>query len=167
LSIATFPGTNLASAALQRAKSFLELVEQRSPGRRTQAHLTKIKHRIAARPHERALPKVRMALPILPLAPPLALFDLVAPPPPVHIASIEDIPILPLIAQTPFQPGPFSPPPSFIVPPMQTPSFAPPVVNLPTAPVPEPGTWASMLLGFALIGWTLQRRRKEGVAGAI
>src|SRR5438105_5884423 len=92
LSVAAFPGTNLASAAVQRAKSFLELVEQRSPGQRTKAQLTKIKHKIAARPHERALPKVRMAVPILPPAPAVALFDLVAPAPPVQTASIQAIP---------------------------------------------------------------------------
>jgi hypothetical protein len=31
------------------------------------------------------------------------------------------------------------------------------------APVPEPGTWALMLLGFGAIGWSLRRRRKAGL----
>jgi hypothetical protein len=30
-------------------------------------------------------------------------------------------------------------------------------VKVPSA-VPEPGTWATMLLGFALVGWRVRRR---------
>lgn len=33
------------------------------------------------------------------------------------------------------------------------------------APVPEPGTWATMLLGFAMVGLTLRRRRRVAWAG--
>jgi hypothetical protein len=30
--------------------------------------------------------------------------------------------------------------------------------------VPEPGTWATMLLGFGLTGWLMRRRRRQGAA---
>lgn len=30
--------------------------------------------------------------------------------------------------------------------------------------VPEPGTWAMMLLGFGAMGWTIRRRRRRGLA---
>ena len=33
----------------------------------------------------------------------------------------------------------------------------------PTAPVPEPATWALMLLGFGAIGFAMRRRRKDAV----
>jgi hypothetical protein len=32
----------------------------------------------------------------------------------------------------------------------------------PTAPIPEPATWAMMLIGFAGIGWQLRRTRRTG-----
>ena len=44
LSIANFAGIDVAAAAVSKAQSFLELMHRRSPGARTQAHLTKIKH---------------------------------------------------------------------------------------------------------------------------
>ena len=33
-----------------------------------------------------------------------------------------------------------------------------------TAAVPEPSTWAMMLLGFGAIGWVLRRRKRTGLA---
>jgi hypothetical protein len=33
--------------------------------------------------------------------------------------------------------------------------------TLPVTPLPEPGTWATMLLGFGLIGWQLRRQSKR------
>jgi hypothetical protein len=33
-------------------------------------------------------------------------------------------------------------------------------IFLPAAPVPEPGTWAMMLMGFTLIGWIKRRKRR-------
>jgi hypothetical protein len=32
--------------------------------------------------------------------------------------------------------------------------------TMPVTPLPEPGTWATMLLGFALIGWQVRRQAK-------
>jgi len=35
-----------------------------------------------------------------------------------------------------------------------------PKETVPVTPLPEPGTWATMLLGFALIGWQVRRQAK-------
>lgn len=158
LSTTGFGPSDLANAAIQKAKSFLELIQQRSPGHRTRGLLVKTKHRIA-KPHERALPKVRIAIPILPPGPP-SLFQLVAPPITPQFASVEAIPIPPLVEQGPLPPVSWAPPPGPIVPLTETPP-PPPIVPPPVTPVPEPSTWASMLLGFALVGWQLRRRRDD------
>ena len=161
LSVEYFGGADFANAAVQKAKSFLELIQQRSPGHRTKGQLVKIKHRAAARPHERALPKVVIPA-ILPPGPPERLIDIVAPPIPVTMASIGAIPIPPLVEQTPLPPGILFSPPGLIVPPTETPT--PPIVTPPVitpSAVPEPGTWTTMLLGFGFIGWQLRGRRKQ------
>ncbi len=159
LSVEGFDASGIASAAVQRAKSFLELMQQRSPGRRTTATLTKTKHK-TARLHQRALPKIRFAIPALAPEYPKSLVEIVAPP--VQTAAALDAIPIPLLAQTIPPPGvPFNPPPSVIVPPViptETPS--PPVIQPPSA-VPEPATWMTMLLGFGLVGWRLRRRRPK------
>src|SRR5207245_11086782 len=43
-SLASFGGADLAEAAVNRAKSLMDLLDQRSPGARTEAELTKTKH---------------------------------------------------------------------------------------------------------------------------
>jgi hypothetical protein len=158
LSTAGFDGTSIANAAVEKAKSFIQLMQQRSPGERTRTMLIKTKHKkILA--HERALPKVRVALPEIP--PPTftpALIDIVAPPP-VVMASLEAINIPPLLQSSPPPGVPTFEPPSLIVPPTET-TTTPPIVTPPSA-VPEPSTWMTMLLGFGFIGWQLRRRRPE------
>jgi len=163
ISIPDLGGADLAAAAIEKAKSFLELMQQRSPGKRTKAQLAMTKHKVAL--HQRALPKVRMAVPILPPEFPPQLIDIVAPPIPIRTASLEALPIPPIVGEI-IPPGiPFGPPPGIIVPPLspphsppQPPPQPPPVVT-PFAAVPEPATWMSMLLGFGLIGWQARRRR--------
>ena len=165
LSLTTFGGSDLANAAIQRARSFLEIIHQRSPGKRTQAQLAQTKHKRIARLHQRALPKVRMppAFPPLGALPP-ALIDIVAPPVPINFAGL-DLPPVPLLEQgTP--PGvPFIPPPSLFVPPL-TSQTTPPIVPPPHSALPEPGTWATFLLGFGLVGWQLRRRPNRGRVAA-
>jgi hypothetical protein len=152
--VATFGGANLANAAVQRARSFLEIIHQRSPGRRTEAHLALTKHKAIAHLHQRALPKVRMPPAIPPLgALPPALIDLVAPPVPIKFAGL-DLPPIPILEQGAPPGAPFIPPPGLFVPP-STPETPP---TVPPSAVPEPGTWATFLLGFGLVGWQLRRR---------
>lgn len=162
LPIPSLGGSSVAVAAIQRAKSFIELMHQRSPGKRLVGHLVKTKHKKLAL-HERALPKIRKR-PELAVSPPFltelppALVDLVAPPIPVELASLEAMPVGPFGAPSGFPPGFFSPPTGgFILPPTETPS-TPPIVVPPQTAVPEPATWAMMLFGFGLMGWTLRRR---------
>jgi hypothetical protein len=157
-------GTSVAVAAIQRAKSFVELMHQRSPGKRLVGHLVKTKHKKLAA-HERALPKMRRPLPEIAAIPPMgplppALVDLVAPPVPMQMASLEAIPVGPFQTPLPGPPGFFSPPPGGFVFPPGSPN-SPPIVpppGPPPPPVPEPATWAMMLLGFGLIGFSLRRR---------
>src|SRR5690242_4729900 len=46
--VASFTGTDLVGAAAVRAQSLVDLISQRSPGARTEAQLTKTKHRALA-----------------------------------------------------------------------------------------------------------------------
>ena len=161
VSLITLSGSDLANAAISRVKSVLELINQRSPGHRTQAHLikTKHKHRMAFRPHERALPKIRTELPFPPFENPLALIDLIGAPPQSVPLALNDVPLGPL-GET-FPPANFPPsPPTLIVPPGQSPPTSPPIVTPPLSAVPEPGTWLMLLVGFALIGWRCRRSHR-------
>lgn len=167
-------GASVAVAAIQRAKSFVELMSQRSPGNRTVGHLAVTKQRKVAL-HERALPKIRKRPPVATAAlPPIsaelppALVDLVAPPIPTQFARLEALPVGPL-AQAPLFPfAPAATASGFVLPPTATPG-SPPVVTPPQitppvttpAAVPEPGTWAMMLVGFGLTSWSLRRRRQR------
>ena len=155
------------------------LFESRSPGERAEGALASLKHR---RPvlHQRALPKVRRpasplagivgAVPIPPVVPPVIpgpLYNVVngAPPPPVALSP-------------PGGPGPpgrvfpgFSfpggggggiviPPPAIITPP-DTPVVPVTPVTPVTPGIPEPSTWAMMLLGFAIIGSAVARKARS------
>jgi hypothetical protein len=157
-------GIDLAAAAVEKAKSFLQLMQERSPGKRIRAQLAVTKHKAAL--HQRALPKVRMAVPILPPEFPPQLIDIVAPPIPLRTASLEAIPIPPLIGETVPPAIPFTPPSGLIVPPLSPPQTpvtppdtpGPPPVITPFSAVPEPATWMTLLLGFGLIAWQVRRR---------
>lgn len=177
LAVASFTGTDLAGAAVARATSIADLMDGRSPGARTEAQLTKTKsHRVLA---ER--------LPAPPAVVPQNLAELIAPP----IADIVplDLPKAPAMLFAAPAPSPgaifFSPPGGAIpggggggvpgggggVPgggggsPPGSPPSSPPLTSPPA--VPEPGTWMTMLMGFAFIGWSLRRHRKPVAAGAI
>ena len=172
LAVANFTGTDLAGAAVSRAASIADLMDGRSPGARTEAQLTKTKaHRVLA---ER--------VPAPPVTVPHNLAEVIAPP----IAEIVpiDLPNAPamLFAASALPPGAvfFSPPGGGGgglpggggggpgggggSPPGSPPS-SPPLVGPPA--VPEPGTWVTMLMGFAFVGWSLRRQRKPLVARAI
>ena len=159
-------GTDLARAAVQRAKSFVELMQQRSPGKRTQGRLAINKHKAPLR-HQRALPKVVAGVPILPpdLTPPL--FSFLAPPLPMKMASLNAVPIGPLaLTGSPPPLFPFPGAPGLLIPPNSAETPTPPGPPGPPGPpitpplaVPEPGTWAMMLLGFSLMAWDARRSR--------
>ena len=162
-------GNDMVEAAVTKAQSLSDLLAQRSPGARTEAQLTKTKH-------ARALAKLRPApvirQPALAQAPKAApktamvqVADLLIGPPliPADVQLQQPFPLAELTppppslgaivfpGSSPGSPGGGSPAPT--VPGTES---KPPIV--PTPAVPEPGTWATMLLGFGLMGWHLRRR---------
>lgn len=160
-----------ARDALAKARDMAAMLAERSPGARTTAELTKTKRKhLASPPHERALGKIRR--PVLPpqflkaLAPELGTADLptvvdlnpligpIAPP-----ITLAEIPPGGTVAGPPATGFPGSPigggGGSFLSPPViNTPPLIPPPA------VPEPATWAMMLMGF--LGLGLQLRRVRG-----
>lgn len=171
LSLAGLDGGEVVHAAVTQAKSLAELLGERSPGQRTQAELTKIKKA------QRALPKLRRKLvPRLAhneVAPPeLLTKELIGPPvalppetvAPVPVTLLEPPPTLGSIvippSGSPTPPGGGTDvPPTGGGGPVIVPPAEPQQPVTPTSPVPEPGTWAMMLLGFGFIGWRVRVTR--------
>src|SRR5215207_4173887 len=180
LSVASYLGVESKIPGIEAAKSFMAMISERSPGDRTKAELTRTKHRAAAAPKQRALGK------ITPPPPPKEFVEAIAPPPP---KITEGVPLAaapttlgPLLI-APSTPGGIVIPPSAPTPggsggptPPGVEEPTPPVVEEPTEPplppgddepppmppvVPEPGTWATMLLGFGLTGLMIRRRRRK------
>lgn len=167
-SIGEITGNDVVEAAAAKVDSLAAMLGQRSPGERTQAQLTKTKHsrQLSKQAKPAISPKATMTdlARILDVAPPAPL-PVNAGAPPVQMAmatpSLGDIIVSPPAAGSPGSPP--GAPPIVLPPGGSTPSTIPTpqprsLVLVPSA-VPEPGTWASMLLGFALIGWTLRRGR--------
>jgi hypothetical protein len=171
-SLASFTGTDLADAAVSRAKSLMGLMDQRSPGARTEGELTKTKHAgEALADREPVLPKNLAEV----LSPPQSMLvpvDIDAQAPAMELDSA----IPPgLIVPPAFPPGGsivtppgggiVTPPGGGIVTPPggggDTPPPGPPDTPPDTPPgpppLPEPGTWMTMLMGFGLVGWALRR----------
>jgi hypothetical protein len=167
LSLDAMTGGDVVHAAVSQAQSLADLLNGRSPGQRTQAELTKTKH-------ARALPKARAAAkPAFPSKPDMAeIAHLLAPPEP---ALVNAAPLAPLA---------FGPKPSLgdiVVPPgggggpggptppggggggviIPNPPGENPPPPPPPPPVPEPATWAMMLLGFGLVGWRLRGGKRR------
>jgi len=173
LSFADFSAGDMVQAAVAKAESLVDLLDKRSPGQRTAAQLTKIKHKQVAlakvRPAARTQPVVGFAsltsmpvelaslvMPATPLVPPsLGQIDLGSPP---TLGSIVAPPGGGVISSPPGGGG-------------GTPGGGPPATNptepreplIVTPPVPEPATWLTMLLGFGLIGWQIRRGKRRGV----
>jgi hypothetical protein len=163
LSVTGVTGSDLAQAAVTQAKSLADLLNARSPGERTQAQLTKTKRaKPLARPRMRPAqhaqaPKEQM----------------------VEFASLLTSTPLAVGLERPLPLTAVSPPPSLamvvtggggggggggVLPPtggdgpVTFPTPQPrEVITAPSA-VPEPGTWATMLLGFGFIAWQVRRR---------
>jgi hypothetical protein len=152
---------------VQAAKSFLSMMGDRSPGDRTKAELTKTKHRAAPAPHQRALGKITKP------EPPKEFLEAIAPPLPT-IAELPPVATVaslgPLLLTPPPPPGGgggivIPPPPGGGGGPPPPPQEPPPPPPPPPPPaVPEPGTWATLLLGFGLSGWMMRRRRRTVAA---
>lgn len=163
-SVASFTGVDLANAAVQRARSFSDLLNARSPGERTEGQLSNTKHRHAvladrdAEPADIKQPLKNFAEALLPTAPPEVIIDappqvpefaLQLPPPPVFFTPPGGGVVTPPGGGTPPPGGPGGPP-------NQPPENPPPPPNPPPA-LPEPGTWLMMILGFGMVGLALRR----------
>lgn len=178
LSVASFSSPRLAHAlgeglseSVQGVKTVAAILAERSPGERPEGALASLKHKRQAALHERALPKVRGPSPT-------AYETLAGPPPSPPVAPPPQAPLYTTVAGSPPVPVPTTVPPgtpggggppvlSNIPPPGGSGGgFTPPIITTvtpevpptPVTPVPEPATWAMMILGLALIGRTLRRR---------
>jgi len=164
---------DLAGAAVTQAKSLSDLLDGRSPGERTAAQLTKTKHkrspasalfsRIAPPDRGETAPPaagggedLNEASQLLAGAPPIAVA------PPIAEVAFNPPTLAAIIGGS--GPGNASAPPSVggAPPsgggPASFPASEPHEPLTPVSAVPEPGTWATMLLGFGLLGWRLRRR---------
>lgn len=161
------PAAAVAAAAVSQAQDLAELLNQRSPGTRTQDQLTK-HARAAAKVRKAAKPVVPAAdLPITPSV--TELVDLLQPQPvPVEIASANMTPVL---VSPPTLSSIFGSNPGASVPGtgggggggggnVSFPSSEPRELITEVSAVPEPGTWAMMLMGFGLVAWRVRRKRR-------
>jgi hypothetical protein len=174
-------GANGVSRALGAVQSVADMLAGRSPGERAEGTLANLKHRRLAALHQRALPKVRRPGPVSPLAgivgaapvppaqelpPPEApLYNVVAGGPGAPVAALPPGAgpvVFPAIPPPPGGGGGVIIPPPAITPPVTSP-VTPPIVipPPPSGAVPEPSTWAMMILGFAMIGRALRVRTRE------
>jgi hypothetical protein len=159
------------SDSIQGVKTVAMMLAERSPGERPEGALANLKPKHVAAVHERALPKVRGPGPTAfeALAGPLLSPPLASPPQlPLYSAVTAGTPIpVEIAAVTPGTPG--GPPVLSNIPlpgggggggftPPAVVAATPEVPQIPVSPVPEPATWAMMILGFALIGRALGRR---------
>jgi len=161
--------TALADTIGQGLKSVASMFAERSPGHRPKGKLASLKHKRHPLVHARVLPKVRHLpqVPVLLEAPPMSPPDFG--PMPVYnvLAGFPETPII--VGPPPYGPPilPEIPPPGggggFFPPPI--PPLPPPPPPPPPPAVPEPATWATMLLGFAAIG-SFFRSRTTSVARA-
>lgn len=172
-------GANGVTNGINAVKSVADLLAGRSPGERAEGTLANLKHPRRAALHERALPKVRRPAATSPLA---GIVGAV-PVPPADVLPPASAPLYNVVAGGPGAPVGLTPPPGggsvifpaipppgggggvIIPPPVTTPPVTPPITPpivvppTPTGSVPEPSSWAMMLMGFAMIGRALRVRR--------
>jgi len=154
------PAAAVVASAASEVRDLADMLGQRSPGTRTEAQLNK-----HARTAAKIRPKPRSTTPDEPST--TALIDLLMPPvEPVTIASNGVPPVIAppttlnqILDSIPGG-GTFTPPGGGGT--THLPTSEP--KELVTSAVPEPQTWALMLLGFGLIGWRIRRRKPSKVS---
>lgn len=172
VSLSGVTGSDFAHAAVSQARSLADLLDARSPGQRTEALLTKTKHarplvRTRSRAPARHQPSNEQKFQLVGLLTstplPVGLER------PLPLASISPGPSLAMIVGggggggggggvLPPSAGGGVVPPTGGGGPATFPTTQPRELVTPPPPLPEPGTWATMLLGFGFIGWRLRRR---------
>lgn len=197
LSVATLLNPRVADAVgdglnsgIRSVQTVAAMLAERSPGERPEGALANLKPKREAALHARALPKIRAPSPTpyetlagpppTPPAPPEApLYNMVAGGPqavvpPTAAVVTPGMPGGPPVLSNIPTPGGgggggggvFSPPVVTATPETPTTPLTPTPPSPPSA-VPEPATWGLMLLGFALIGRALRRRRYAGPSPAL
>jgi hypothetical protein len=157
---------NAAAHGVAGFNTVAAMIAARSPGERPAGELASLKPKRHVAPHERALAKVRPAAPttlatiVAPVGSPPAfipsvaatapLFNTVAPP--LIVPAEIPIPGAPTSGFPPITPPGGG---GLIVPPILTPSVTP---VTPATPVPEPSSWAMMLVGLVLMGRIIARK---------
>src|SRR6185312_514795 len=157
-------GSDLAHAAVSQAKSLTDLLDARSPGERTEAQLTKTKR-------ARALAKHRVgpaAVHRQPSKQMVELAQLLTSQPLAPVSLEQPLPLSAISSPTPLQTiigggGGVMPPGGGGGGPVTFPTTQPRQVITGPSAVPEPGTWATMLLGFGFIGWRMRRRTRRPI----
>jgi PEP-CTERM motif len=158
-------GNDLAQAAAAQAQSLSDLLNGRSPGERTAAQLTKTKHS-KQRVFALAPPDRLAASPPLTRKPGQVTQLLTVPSTPIDVAPPTqgippNVPTLSEIVGGGSAPGGTGSSPGGGGGPVSFPASEPRQPVTPVSAVPEPNTWATMLLGFGLLGWRLRRRPKS------
>lgn len=166
LTVAGLNTSNVVHAAMNRAKSLAELLDQRSPGARSEGELTKTKHaRALAKQRMAAGPKVHQPAALAPKVSMPDIAQLLESPPPLAPVSLGQPLPLTAISSPPPLAAIIAPPPGgggVVIPPgggggpATFPTELPREPVTPPSAVPEPATWAMMLLGFGLIGWRVR-----------
>jgi len=163
-------GSDLAHAAVSQAKSLTDLLDARSPGERTEEQLTKTKR-------ARALAKHRVgpaAVHRQPSKQMVELAQLLTSQPLAPVSLEQPLPLSAISSPTPLQTiigggvgggggGGVMPPGGGGGGPVTFPTTQPRQVITGPSAVPEPGTWATMLLGFGFIGWRMRRRARRPI----
>lgn len=167
-------GTGITLPGVAAAERLMAMLDARSPGERAPGALTQSKPRTAATsPSRQAPPKPgleQLARVIVPAPPAPPVQDVVPVLPVVPPTAADVIAPTALTASVPFGSGG-----GFIVG-GGAPATggggggggSPPTGEVPpggvTSPVPEPGTWLMMLVGFGIIGSALPSRRRRRLA---
>ena len=181
LSVATFSRTNFAkaigdaaSAGLDNIKTVAAMLADRSPGQRPEGALASLKQKKQPALHQHALPKVRRPesplagivgtppVPPIELPPTVPLYNMVSGPPDVIPPTALVTGGLPPGSPTGSPPGGGG---GIVVPPGITDTPTVPVTPV-TPALPEPATWAMMLLGFAMVGWAIRRDQRAAARPA-
>ena len=175
---ADFSGSDAIAAVSGGAQNLLDMLDQRSPGARTEGQLTKTKRHERALARMRGAPHVPAAAPVPPGQPELAAILMDVPQPlPVELAAapLAEVGPPPSLGTLIGSPGGGGGGPLIGSPgggggggggpgtpggdtPQTIPTEQPHIPVVDTPAVPEPSTWATMLLGFAVIGWRVRRR---------
>ena len=184
LAVTTFGNSSgLSLPGVETAGRLMAMLDARSPGERAAGALTQIKPRQASRsravtPAKPATPPLEQLARVIVPAPPAPPVDVMPPILPPPASGIVEPPAA--LASVPggFGPGGFgpgiviggvgAPPAGGGSPPGGGGGGTPPTTEVPPviSAVPEPGTWAMMLLGFAMIGSAMPSRRRRALLAA-